>query len=105
MTEQNLPELPYPSRPGEPGSPFPAIRNSYFSEEQMQAYARAAVELNRAGDTELIDFLADRNQWVANVQLPTECVESNFTDFRAAIRSAMRIYADTPAPDAAGGGK
>ncbi len=36
-----------------------------------------------------LDWLADRENKIGNVQLPTLCVEANFTDMRAAIDAAM----------------
>ena len=43
-------------------------------------------------DTVRLDFLADRNQHIANVQLPTECVVCNMHSMRAAIDHAMERY-------------
>ena len=43
-------------------------------------------------DTVRLDFLADRNQHIANVQLPTECVVCNMHSMRAAIDHAMELY-------------
>jgi len=40
-------------------------------------------------DTDRINFLADINQQIANVSLPTEIVERNLTSLRDAIDEAM----------------
>ena len=42
-------------------------------------------------DTKRIDFLADKNQFIANVQLPREIVERNVSSLRDAIDEAMMI--------------
>ena len=40
-------------------------------------------------DGKRIDWLADKNNAIGNVQLPTECVERNLYSLRAAIDDAM----------------
>ena len=49
---------------------------------------------SRAGghpDTVRMDWLADRNNIIGNVQLPAVCVMNNLHDMRAAIDEAMRL--------------
>jgi hypothetical protein len=42
------------------------------------------------GDKELLDWLADPENEVGNVQLPTKCVMENMGSLRDAIRQAMQ---------------
>lgn len=42
-------------------------------------------------DRDRLDWLFDRSQNIANVQLPTECVMAHFTDPRAAIDAARNL--------------
>lgn len=42
-------------------------------------------------DSDLIDFLADPGQTIANVQLPLDCVEKHPDILRMAIRCAMSL--------------
>jgi hypothetical protein len=42
-------------------------------------------------DSEILDWLADQSNYVANVMLPNECVVANVSDMREAIKMAMRI--------------
>ena len=44
-------------------------------------------------DTARLDWLADRDQHIGNVQLPAECVERHLDSMRDAIDAAMRIQA------------
>lgn len=44
-------------------------------------------------DTVRLDWLADRDQHIGNVQLPAECVEQHLDSMRDAIDAAMRIQA------------
>ena len=46
-------------------------------------------------DSEILDWLADQSNHVANVMLPNECVLANPSDMREAIKMAMRIV-ETP---------
>ena len=39
-----------------------------------------------------LDWLADTENTIGNVQLPTVCVESNIHDLRAAIDAAMVLH-------------
>lgn len=41
-------------------------------------------------DTARLDWLADRENAIGNVQLPTECVQAHPESLRAAIDAAMR---------------
>ncbi|HET9819599.1 MAG TPA: hypothetical protein VFP92_10580 [Rhodanobacteraceae bacterium] len=45
-------------------------------------------------DTRRIDWLANMDNKVGNVQLPRECVEPNIHSLRAAIDAAMEIRHD-----------
>ena len=42
-------------------------------------------------DTVRLDWLADRDQHIGNVQLPAECVTCNLHSLRAAIDMAMQM--------------
>nr|WP_101128274.1 hypothetical protein [Neisseria meningitidis] len=44
-------------------------------------------------DTVRLDWLADRDQHIGNVQLPTECVEQHLDSMRDAIDAAMQMQA------------
>jgi hypothetical protein len=48
-------------------------------------------------DTQLLDFLADPAQHVAQVLLPTDIVERNAHSLRDAIREAMAMHAESVA--------
>ena len=52
--------------------------------------AAAEIDTLRA-DQARIDWLADRENSIGNVQLPTMCVMNNLHDMRAAIDEAMRL--------------
>lgn len=43
-------------------------------------------------DRERLDWLADRENKIGNVQLPRECVENNLTSMRGAIDQARRLH-------------
>lgn len=45
-------------------------------------------------DKARLDWLADRENGIGNVQLPTMCVMNNLNDMRAAIDEAMLIDTD-----------
>lgn len=51
--------------------------------------------MQRPTDTELLDFLADKNQNIANVQLPRECIYRHLDSLRDAIWDAMRLHHGT----------
>lgn len=55
--------------------------------QQKEGYVLVPVE--QAKDTQRIDWLADVNNKIGNVQLPTACVEKNPHSLRAAIDAAM----------------
>lgn len=57
-----------------------AIEQAVLQSEQVQAWKR---------DAERLDWLADPNNSIGNVQLPTECVTENLHSLRAAIDDAM----------------
>jgi len=48
------------------------------------------IELER--DKKRIDWLADRDNSIGNVALPTQCVENNIHSMRSAIDEAMTIH-------------
>lgn len=59
---------------------------------------------SRAGvhpDTVRMDWLADRDNAIGNVQLPAVCVMNNLHDMRAAIDEAMRLDPEVAAAIAA----
>ena len=59
-------------------------------DERQELYA----QLDRTeADSKRINFLADKNQWIANVQLPREIVERNLSSLRNAIDRAMDLAA------------
>ena len=58
--------------------------------ELREKYLALGVRVKRAEqDSKRIDWLADKNNAIGNVQLPTECVERNLYSLRAAIDDAM----------------
>lgn len=57
-----------------------AIEQAVLQSEQVQAWKK---------DAERLDWLADPNNSIGNVQLPTECVTENLHSLRAAIDAAM----------------
>ena len=65
-------------------------------DERQELYA----QLDRTEeDSKRINFLADKNQWIANVQLPREIVERNLSSLRNAIDRAMDLAAQEPTND------
>ena len=69
---------------------------SFYDNEQTnwmwQMWLSAKGQLDKAQkDSERIDFLADKNQFVANVIMPIEIVERNLSSLRDAIDEAMMI--------------
>lgn len=50
-----------------------------------------SLELIPRPDTVRLDWLADRDQHIGNVQLPAECVACNLHSLRDAIDMAMRM--------------
>ena len=67
------------------------------------AVLAAEVQLLRA-DAARLDWLADPDNIIGNVQLPTMCVMNNLHDMRAAIDEAMKldpeVWAEVAAADA-----
>lgn len=55
--------------------------------------AQKIIDRNRQleQDAAMLDWLADRNNPIGNVQLPTECVIDNIDSMRAAIQCAMKL--------------
>jgi len=43
-------------------------------------------------DKQRLDWLADKENKIGNVQLPTVCVEENLNDMRLAIDAAMALH-------------
>ncbi len=61
--------------------------------EQAKVLRAAAAHLQRAEqDSKRIDWLADKDNHIGNVMLPTECVERNLHSMRAAIDDAMHHF-------------
>ena len=58
--------------------------------ESVLAERAAEVQLLRA-DAARLDWLADLDNIIGNVQLPTMCVMNNLHDMRAAIDEAMTL--------------
>lgn len=61
-------------------------------------FAQSALELSPKlqqglNDTKRLDWLADRDNHIGNVQLPAECVACNLHSMRDAIDAAMRKQA------------
>lgn len=57
--------------------------------QQKEGYV--LVPVDQAKDTQRIDWLADKNQNIGNVMLPTVCVEQNLHSLRGAIDMAMQL--------------
>lgn len=58
--------------------------------ELRDKYLELGVRAKRAEqDSKRIDWLADKDNHIGNVMLPTECVERNLHSMRAAIDDAM----------------
>lgn len=70
-------------------------KDCYDFDDDMMAAATAIRALaSRAGghpDTVRMDWLADMDNAIGNVQLPAVCVMNNLHDMRAAIDEAMRL--------------
>ena len=61
--------------------------------EQAKVLRAAAAHLQRAEqDSKRIDWLADKDNHIGNVMLPTECVERNLHSLRAAIDDALHHF-------------
>lgn len=78
-----------------------------FTAADMADQAATAFERGRASaaaDTARLDWLADPENVIGNVQLPTMCVMNNLHDMRAAIDEAMKldpeVWAEVAAADA-----
>jgi len=52
--------------------------------------AKAEIEHLRKDEARL-DWLADRNNLIGNITLPTQCVQNNLDSLRAAIDEAMKL--------------
>ena len=59
-----------------------AIEQAVLQSSEVQAWKR---------DAERLNWLADPNNSIGNVQLPTECVIENAHSLRAAIDAAMEL--------------
>jgi hypothetical protein len=51
--------------------------------------------LSESKDTARIDWLADKENLIGNVQLPARCVSENIGSLRCAIDAAMQIGKET----------
>lgn len=61
--------------------------------ELREKYLALGVRVTRAEqDSKRIDWLADKDNHIGNVMLPTECVERNLHSLRAAIDDAMHHF-------------
>ena len=61
--------------------------------EQAKALRAAAAHLQRAEqDSKRLDWLADKNNTIGKVLLPTACVARNLHSLRAAIDEAMNHF-------------
>jgi hypothetical protein len=47
---------------------------------------------NLTRDKQRLDWLADKENKIGNIQLPTVCVEANINDMRLAIDAAMALH-------------
>lgn len=89
-----------------------ALMRTRFPEWLVIELEQAADDLDEAAkaacaasaDTARLDWLADVDNTIANVQLPTMCVMNHMDDMRAAIDEAMRldpeVWAEVCAADA-----
>lgn len=60
--------------------------DAVYANGAWYAYQEQQKLLDKAQkDSERIDFLADKEQWIVNVQMPREIVERNLDDLRNAI--------------------
>lgn len=64
-----------------------------YQNGKVAAYPNTDLELIPHPDTVRLDWLADRDNHIGNVQLPAECVEQHLDSMRDAIDAAMRIQA------------
>lgn len=61
--------------------------------ELRDKYLELGVRAKRAEqDSKRIDWLADKDNYIGNVTLPTECVERNLHSLRAAIDDSMHHF-------------
>lgn len=80
----------------ESNSAVTTLRALLSERAEMQQQLRAAMisvdncELFRK-DAERMDWLADPDNTIGNVQLPTDCVLQNVHSLRAAIDAAMKL--------------
>lgn len=66
----------------------PVIEDRHFD---RLAAAHAAEVAEPRKDRDRLDWLADRDNPIGNVQLPTVCVMNNMESMRGAIDEAMRL--------------
>ena len=67
------------------------IRHARANEEIFRLSKAVDTELIPHPDTVRLDWLADRDQHIGNVQLPAECVTCNLHSMRDAIDMAMQM--------------
>jgi len=64
--------------------------DEYNKWDSLDADERVQFAIKCMGlDTTRLDWLADKNNLIGNVQLPTSCVMAHLDDLRAAIDMAM----------------
>ena len=62
-----------------------------YQNGKANAYPNTDLELIPHPDTVRLDWLADHDQHIGNVQLPAECVACNLHSMRDAIDMAMQM--------------
>lgn len=65
--------------------------HTQYEELQCACLGMATVMEKLAADKRRLDWLADKDNHIGNVQLPTDCVLKNVDDLRAAIDDAMKL--------------
>ena len=62
-----------------------------YQNGKVDAYPNTDLKLIPHPDTVRLDWLADRDNHIGNVQLPVECVACNLHSLRDAIDMAMKL--------------
>ena len=71
------------------------LKNNWYHEEHAKEMNKIAelekqiAELEK--DNKRLDWLADKNNHIGNVMLPTQCVVDNLSSLRGAIDAAMEV--------------
>lgn len=68
-----------------------------YQNGKANAYPNTDLELIPHPDTVRLDWLADHDQHIGNVQLPAECVACNLHSMRDAIDMAMQMQPENGA--------